>query len=117
MNLIELLGWCLWLVDVASGRIKARVRGFTVDHLGESHLPLRLGHIMNILSEFMAAIIDALEANKRLADRVVEQVSDDKLHVALHEYVNSIAVIMKHIAGNCFRMDRFSDDRRGEVGA
>ncbi len=62
---------------------------------------------MNILSEFMAAIINAFEANKRLADRVVEQVSDDKLHVALHEYVNSIAVIMKHIAGNL--LSRWTD--------
>src|SRR6476661_8592449 len=48
----------------------------------------------------MSAIINAFEANKRLADRAVEQVPDDKLHVALDANTNSIAVIMKHVAGN-----------------
>jgi hypothetical protein len=55
---------------------------------------------MDIPSELMSAAINAFEANKRLADRAVEQVTDDKLHVALDENTNSIAVIMKHIAGN-----------------
>ena len=55
---------------------------------------------MDIPAEFLSAAINAFEANKRLADRAVEQVPDDKLHVALHEDTNSIAVIMKHIAGN-----------------
>jgi hypothetical protein len=50
--------------------------------------------------EFLAAIIDAFQANKRLADRAVEQLTDDKLHVPLDENTNSIAVIMKHVAGN-----------------
>jgi hypothetical protein len=54
----------------------------------------------DIPAEFMSAAINAFEANKRLADRAVEQVPDDKLHVALGEDTNSIAVIMKHIAGN-----------------
>ena len=55
---------------------------------------------MDIAAEFMSAIINAFEANKRLADRAVAQVPDDKLHVALDENTNSIAVIMKHVAGN-----------------
>jgi hypothetical protein len=55
---------------------------------------------MNIATEFQSAIINAFEANKRLADRAVEQLPDDKLHVALDANTNSIAVIMKHIAGN-----------------
>ncbi len=55
---------------------------------------------MDIASVFLSASINAFEANKRLADRAVEQVPDDKLHVALDENTNSIAVIMKHIAGN-----------------
>src|SRR6266850_3204475 len=55
---------------------------------------------MDISAEFMSATINAFEANKRLADRAVEQVPDDKLHVALDENTNSIAVIMKHVAGN-----------------
>src|SRR5438874_9849737 len=50
--------------------------------------------------EFVSAIINAFEANKRLADRAVAQVPGDKLHTALDENTNSIAVIMKHVAGN-----------------
>ena len=55
---------------------------------------------MNITAEFLSAIINAFQANKRLADRAVEQVPNDKLHVALDANTNSIAVIMKHVAGN-----------------
>jgi hypothetical protein len=55
---------------------------------------------MTIAAEFLSAIINALAANKRLADRAVEQVPDDKLHVPLDANTNSIAVIMKHVAGN-----------------
>jgi hypothetical protein len=58
------------------------------------------GYRMSLPAEFLAAIVNAFEANKRLADRAVEQVLDDKLHVALDANTNSIAVIMKHIAGN-----------------
>ena len=62
---------------------------------------------MDIATEFVSAIINAFEANKRLADRAVEQVPDDKLHVALDENTNSIAVIMKHVAGNL--LSRWTD--------
>src|SRR5215831_15425057 len=55
---------------------------------------------MDIAAKFLAAIMNAFEANKRLADRAVEQVPDDKLHTALDANTNSIAVIMKHVAGN-----------------
>src|SRR5687767_4957617 len=58
------------------------------------------GHRMDIAAEFLSATINAFEANKRLADRAVAQVADDKLHVALDASTNSIAVIMKHVAGN-----------------
>src|SRR3569832_129884 len=55
---------------------------------------------MDIATEFVSATINAFEANKRLADRAIEQVPDDKLHVALDDNTNSIAVIVKHVAGN-----------------
>src|ERR1700694_1103961 len=58
------------------------------------------GHHMDIAAAFMSATINAFEANKRLADRAVEQVPDDKLHTALGANTNSIAVMMKHVAGN-----------------
>lgn len=62
---------------------------------------------MDISAEFLSAAINAFEANKRLADRAIEQVSDDKLHVALDANTNSIAVTMKHIAGNL--LSRWTD--------
>jgi uncharacterized damage-inducible protein DinB len=37
---------------------------------------------------------------KKLADRAIEQVKDDDLHVAIDPESNSIAVVMRHIAGN-----------------
>jgi hypothetical protein len=55
---------------------------------------------MNFAAELLAAAINAFEANKRLAERAIEQVPDDKLHIALDPNTNSIAVIMKHVAGN-----------------
>lgn len=55
---------------------------------------------MDVADSFLSAIINAFETNKRLADRAIAQVSDDKLHVALDANTNSIAVIMKHVAGN-----------------
>ena len=55
---------------------------------------------MDIAAEFMSAIINAFEANKRLADRAVAQLPDDKLHAPLDANTNSVAVIMKHVAGN-----------------
>jgi uncharacterized damage-inducible protein DinB len=55
---------------------------------------------MDITLEFLSAIANAFEANKRLADRAIEQVPDEKLHVALDENTNSIGAIVKHVAGN-----------------
>src|SRR5256885_13085169 len=55
---------------------------------------------MDVATEFLSAAINAFEANKKLADRAVAQVEDEKLHVALDGNTNSIAVIMKHVAGN-----------------
>src|SRR6516162_7440979 len=62
---------------------------------------------MEISTVFMAAIINAFEANKRLADRAIEQLPDDKLRIALDPNTNCIAVIMKHVAGNL--LSRWTD--------
>src|SRR5947209_12460314 len=56
--------------------------------------------LMDLAADFIAAAINALEANKRLADRAIAQVPNDKLHTALDPNTNSIAVIMQHVAGN-----------------
>lgn len=44
--------------------------------------------------------IASFRSNKGWADKAIAQLSDDKLHVALDPNTNSIAVIMKHVAGN-----------------
>jgi hypothetical protein len=62
---------------------------------------------MDIGTTFVSAIINAFEANKRWADRAVEQLPDDKLHIALDANTNSVAVIMKHVAGNL--LSRWTD--------
>jgi hypothetical protein len=62
---------------------------------------------MEIIAEFLSAAINAFEANKRMADRAIAQLPEDKLHVALDENTNSIAVIMKHVAGNL--LSRWTD--------
>jgi hypothetical protein len=62
---------------------------------------------MDVAAEFLSAIQNAFEANRRMADRAVEQVPDDKLHIALDANTNSIAVIMKHVAGNL--LSRWTD--------
>ncbi|MEZ6064914.1 MAG: DinB family protein [Planctomycetaceae bacterium] len=49
---------------------------------------------------FLDSILNAYLANKRLADRAVAQLPDETLHLSLDEHTNSIAVVMKHIAGN-----------------
>ncbi|QDT91100.1 DUF1572 family protein [Gimesia algae] len=55
---------------------------------------------MEHFSPFLSATIDVFEANKKMAERAIEQVSNDGLRTALDEHTNSIAVIMKHVAGN-----------------
>src|ERR1041385_5948747 len=44
--------------------------------------------------------LTAFRSNKGWADRAITQLPDDQLHVALDPNTNSIAVIMKHVAGN-----------------
>ena len=48
----------------------------------------------------ISGTISAFRSNKGFADKAISQLPDDKLHVALDVNTNSIAVIMKHLAGN-----------------
>lgn len=56
---------------------------------------------------FIDATMSSYRANKGWADQAIGQVSDDNLHVALDANTNSIAVIMKHVAGNL--LSRWTD--------
>ncbi|QDV48856.1 DUF1572 family protein [Gimesia fumaroli] len=55
---------------------------------------------MDSTASFLSATINTFETNQKMAERAIEQVADDGLRVALDENTNSIAVIMKHVAGN-----------------
>ena len=50
--------------------------------------------------EWRDGAVATFRYHKNLADRAVVQVSDDALRRTLDEHTNSIAVIMKHVAGN-----------------
>jgi hypothetical protein len=63
------------------------------------------------LNEIGKAVLDAslasFRANKGWADKAIVQLPDEKLHIALDANTNSVAVIMKHIAGNL--LSRWND--------
>jgi hypothetical protein len=48
----------------------------------------------------MTVLVDELEKTKKQADKAIAQLSDDQLHVAVDPESNSVAVIMRHMAGN-----------------
>jgi hypothetical protein len=51
--------------------------------------------------------ISSFRANKGWADKAISQLPDDRLRIALDPNTNSIAVIMKHVAGNL--LSRWTD--------
>ena len=51
-------------------------------------------------SAWIEATRTVLASDKQLAERAISQLADELLHVPLDENTNSIAVIMKHVAGN-----------------
>ena len=51
-------------------------------------------------SPILDAVRDEFQKIKKLADKAIEQLSDDDLHVKLDDESNSVAVIMRHMAGN-----------------
>ncbi|MGE0862648.1 MAG: DUF1572 family protein [Vicinamibacterales bacterium] len=51
-------------------------------------------------SPILAAAIDEFQKIKKLADKAIEQLPDEQLHVRIDPEANSVAVIMRHMAGN-----------------
>lgn len=49
---------------------------------------------------YHADAVTSFRNYKKLAERAIEQVSDDEFFAAIDEEANSIAIIVKHIAGN-----------------
>src|SRR5689334_3463074 len=55
---------------------------------------------MSTESAILSVAIDELQKIKKLADKSIEQLSDEQLHVTIDPESNSIAVLMRHMAGN-----------------
>jgi uncharacterized protein DUF1572 len=55
-----------------------------------------------IVQNYFEDAVSALHAYKKLADKAIAQVNDEELFATLDEESNSVAVIMKHMAGNMF---------------
>lgn len=53
-----------------------------------------------IAQAVLDSAVSAFRSTKDLADKAICQLPDEKLHQALDPNANSIAVIMKHVAGN-----------------
>jgi hypothetical protein len=51
-------------------------------------------------SPILSVAIDELQKTKKLADKAIEQLSDAQLHATLDPDANSVAVLMRHMAGN-----------------
>ncbi|HYB93537.1 MAG TPA: DUF1572 family protein [Vicinamibacterales bacterium] len=51
-------------------------------------------------SPILSVALDELQKTKKLADKSIEQLSDEQLHVAIDPDANSVAVLMRHMAGN-----------------
>jgi hypothetical protein len=54
----------------------------------------------SLSTEYLAEALSSLRASKKLADKAIAQTQDSELFVTLDDESNSIAVVMKHMAGN-----------------
>jgi len=53
-----------------------------------------------IIQNYLADALSSFRAYKKLADKAIEQTKDDELFVKLDDEANSLAIVMKHMAGN-----------------
>jgi hypothetical protein len=61
----------------------------------------------NIIENYQSAALESFRNYKKLAERAIEQVSDEEFFALIDAEANSIAVVVKHIAGNL--VSRWSD--------
>ena len=55
-----------------------------------------------IVQNYFEDALSSLRSGKKLADKAIAQLKDEEFFVTLDAESNSIAVIMKHMAGNMF---------------
>jgi uncharacterized damage-inducible protein DinB len=56
----------------------------------------------SIIQNYLDDARKAMRAYKKLAEKALHQLQDEEFFIALDEESNSIAVVMKHMAGNMF---------------
>jgi len=61
----------------------------------------------SLATHYLGDAISSFRAYKKLADKAIAQLEDGEFFVALDEEANSVAVIMKHMAGNM--LSRWTD--------
>ena len=60
-----------------------------------------------VVQNYLDDARSAMRAYKKLADKAIAQLKDDEFFIALDEEANSVAVVMKHMAGNM--LSRWTD--------
>jgi len=61
----------------------------------------------DIVKDYISDSITSFRAYKKMADKAIAQVNDDELFVTIDDESNSIAIVMKHMAGNM--LSRWTD--------
>ena len=56
----------------------------------------------SLATHYLEDSIASLRAYKKLAEKALDQLNEDEFFITLDEEGNSVAVIMKHLAGNMF---------------
>jgi hypothetical protein len=51
-------------------------------------------------SPILSVVLDEFQKIKKLADKSIAQLSDDQLHATIDPEANSVAILMRHMAGN-----------------
>jgi Protein of unknown function (DUF1572) len=54
----------------------------------------------SVIQNYLDDAMSSFRAYKKLAEKAIDQLKEDELFVALDEEANSVAIIMKHVAGN-----------------
>ena len=51
-------------------------------------------------SPILSVVLDEFQKIKKLADKSIAQLSDDQFHATIDPEANSVAILMRHMAGN-----------------
>jgi hypothetical protein len=61
----------------------------------------------DVASEYIVESLKSLKGLKSTAEKAIEQINDEEMHIQFDPDSNSVAIIIKHIAGNM--LSRFTD--------